>query len=31
MTIIALRKKDPDDVMEFEAILEMYKNALGME
>lgn len=28
--IIALRKKSPDDVAEFEAILEMYKQALGM-
>ena len=30
MAIIALRKKDPDDVSEFEAILDMYKAALGM-
>ena len=29
--IIALRKKNPDDIAEFEAILEMYKQALGME
>lgn len=28
--IIAMRKKNPDDVAEFEAILEMYKQALGM-
>lgn len=31
MAIIARRKKNPDDVAEFEAIFEMYKNALGME
>ena len=31
MTIIALRKKDPDDVAEHEAIIEIYKSALGME
>lgn len=31
MAIIALRKKDPDDVAEFEAILELYKSNLGME
>lgn len=30
MAIIALRKKDADDVAEFEAILELYKNAMGM-
>lgn len=30
MAIIAMRKKNPDDVAEFEAILEMYKQALGM-
>ena len=28
--IIALRKRDKDDVAEEEAILEMYKEALGM-
>jgi uncharacterized protein (UPF0335 family) len=28
--IIALRKKDPDDVAEAEAVLELYKAALGM-
>lgn len=28
--LIALRKRDPDDVAETEAILEMYKAALGM-
>jgi len=28
--IIALRKRDKDDVAEEEAILEMYKQALGM-
>lgn len=29
-TLIALRKRKPDDVAEEEAILEMYKTALGM-
>ena len=29
--IIALRKKSPDDIAEFEAILDMYKAALGMQ
>jgi uncharacterized protein (UPF0335 family) len=29
--LIALRKKSPDDIAEFEAILEMYKAALGMQ
>lgn len=29
-TIIAQRKKSVDDIAEFEAILEMYKQALGM-
>jgi len=29
--IIAMRKKNPDDIAEFEAILELYKQALGME
>jgi len=29
-TIVALRKKKPDDIAEQETILEMYKNALGM-
>ncbi|WGR61437.1 DUF2312 domain-containing protein [Paracoccus ferrooxidans] len=28
--IIALRKRDKDDIAEEEAILEMYKSALGM-
>ena len=28
--IIALRKRDADDIAEEEAILEMYKSALGM-
>jgi uncharacterized protein (UPF0335 family) len=28
--IITLRKRDPDDVAETEAVLEMYKAALGM-
>ena len=28
--IVALRKRDRDDVAEEEAILEMYKTALGM-
>lgn len=30
MEIITLRKKDPDDVAEKEAIVDMYKLALGM-
>ena len=29
--LIALRKKDPADVSEEEAILEVYKQALGMD
>lgn len=29
--IVALRKRDKDDVAEEEAILEVYKSALGME
>lgn len=29
-TIISLRKKDKDDIAEQEAILEVYKEALGM-
>ncbi|MBS1180425.1 MAG: hypothetical protein H6Q99_305 [Proteobacteria bacterium] len=29
-TILALRKKDPDERQEAEAILELYMNALGM-
>ena len=29
--IIALRKRKPDDIAEEEAILEMYKTALGMQ
>lgn len=28
--VIALRKRKPDDIAEEEAILEMYKQALGM-
>lgn len=28
--IIALRRKKPDDIAEEEAVLEMYKTALGM-
>jgi len=28
--VIALRKRKPDDIAEEEAIMEMYKNALGM-
>ncbi|MFU1607344.1 DUF2312 domain-containing protein [Sulfitobacter pontiacus] len=28
--ILALRKRDPDDISEEEAVLEMYKEALGM-
>lgn len=28
--IIALRKRDADDIAEEEAVLEMYKSALGM-
>lgn len=28
--IVALRKRDRDDIAEEEAILEMYKSALGM-
>ncbi|MDB2578945.1 DUF2312 domain-containing protein [Tateyamaria sp.] len=30
MRIIALRKRDADDIAEEEAILEMYKEAMGM-
>lgn len=29
--IIALRKRSPDEVAEEEAVLELYKSALGME
>ncbi|RVV99316.1 DUF2312 domain-containing protein [Mesobaculum littorinae] len=29
--VIALRKRDKDDIAEEEAVLEMYKSALGME
>lgn len=29
--VIALRKRDRDDIAEEEAILEMYKEALGMQ
>lgn len=29
-TIIKLRAADPDDIAEHEAILELYKSALGM-
>lgn len=28
--LIGLRKRDPDDINEEEAVLEMYKEALGM-
>jgi len=28
--VVALRKRDPDDISEEEAILELYKEALGM-
>lgn len=28
--IIALRKRSPDDIAEEDAVLEMYKSALGM-
>lgn len=28
--VIALRKRNPDDVAEEEAVLEMYRQALGM-
>ncbi|MDD9731095.1 DUF2312 domain-containing protein, partial [Mameliella sp. AT18] len=28
--LIALRKRDPDDIAEEEALLDMYKAALGM-
>ncbi len=28
--IVALRKRKPDDIAEEEAVLEMYKQALGM-
>jgi uncharacterized protein (UPF0335 family) len=28
--VIALRKREPDDIAEEEAVLEMYKTALGM-
>lgn len=28
--VVALRKREPDDIAEEEAILEMYKEALGM-
>ena len=29
--VIALRKRKPDDIAEHEAVLEMYKAALGMQ
>jgi uncharacterized protein (UPF0335 family) len=29
--VIALRKRDADDIAEEEAVLEMYKEALGMQ
>ena len=29
-TVIALRKRDSDDIAEEEAVMEMYKSALGM-
>ena len=28
--VMALRKREPDDIAEEEAILDMYKEALGM-
>lgn len=28
--VVALRKRKPDEIAEEEAVLEMYKNALGM-
>tara|TARA_R110000744_G_scaffold17882_1_gene48204 strand:- start:197 stop:469 length:273 start_codon:yes stop_codon:yes gene_type:complete len=28
--VIALRKREPDDIAEEEAVMDMYKNALGM-
>ena len=28
--LVALRRQKPDDVAEFDAILELYKSALGM-
>lgn len=28
--VIALRKREPDDIAEEEAVLEMYRSALGM-
>lgn len=28
--VVALRKREPDDISEEEAVLEMYKEALGM-
>ena len=29
--VIALRKRDPDDIAEEEAVLEMYREALGLD
>jgi uncharacterized protein (UPF0335 family) len=29
--VIALRKREPDDIAEEEAVLEMYKEAIGMQ
>lgn len=29
--IVALRKRDPDDISEEEAVLSLYKEALGMQ
>lgn len=29
--VVALRKREPDDIAEEEAVLEMYKEALGMQ
>jgi len=29
--VIALRKRKPDDIAEEEAVMEMYKSALGMQ
>ena len=31
MAIIALMKADPDDVTEFEAVVEIYKQAVGLD
>jgi uncharacterized protein (UPF0335 family) len=29
--VVALRKRKPDDIAEEDAIMEMYKSALGMQ